>query len=125
MQDYIKLYARRAFADFGIELHAVAERTGGIIAIAQPLVMQAVDGRDLGATFPPTAMIDDSAAQGLMDELWRLGIRPTRLKDQAGALEATQRHLEDMRRLVFDSAKRSFISLDGNARAMTPGRTTT
>ena len=40
-------------------------------------------------------------AQQLMNELWRVGMRP---RDGAGSLaqvEATKAHLEDMRRLVF------------------------
>lgn len=41
------------------------------------------------------------AAQTLMDDLWACGVRPTEGKGSAGALSATERHLEDMRALVF------------------------
>ena len=46
--------------------------------------------------------LDITAAQQLMDDLWRCGVRPTEGKGSAGAMAATQRHLEDMRTLVFN-----------------------
>jgi len=53
---------------------------------------------------PPTAMqLRDEQAQDLMDKLWQAGYRPTEGKGSAGALAATERHLEDMRRLVFNT----------------------
>ena len=52
---------------------------------------------------PPVALrLDDCQAQELMDRLWAAGLRPTEGKGSAGAFAATERHLEDMRRLVFD-----------------------
>lgn len=41
-------------------------------------------------------------AQTLMDDLWTAGLRPTEGHGSAGAMAATQKHLDDMRRLVFD-----------------------
>jgi len=59
-----------------------------------------VDGR----TIPPVAMqLRDEQAQDLIDKLWQAGYRPTEGKGSAGALAATERHLEDMRRLVFET----------------------
>lgn len=46
-------------------------------------------------------LLEHEHAQQLLDELWRLGLRP---RDGAGSLahvEATRAHLDDMRRLVF------------------------
>jgi hypothetical protein len=40
--------------------------------------------------------------QELMDALWRCGLRPTEGVGSVGALAATERHLKDMQRLVFD-----------------------
>lgn len=53
---------------------------------------------------PPRAMqLSDAQAQELMDRLWQAGYRPAEGKGSAGALAATERHLEDMRRLVFET----------------------
>lgn len=40
-------------------------------------------------------------AQTLMDDLWHAGLRPTEGAGSAGAMRAVERHLEDMRTLVF------------------------
>jgi hypothetical protein len=48
----------------------------------------------------PLAMSLDNA-QGLMDELWRAGLRPTEGTGSAGSLAATERHLSDMQRIAF------------------------
>lgn len=50
----------------------------------------------------PSLSISFEAAQALMDNLWTCGIRPTEGTGSAGALAATQKHLEDMRKLVFE-----------------------
>lgn len=49
----------------------------------------------------PTLTLRNEAAQQLIDELWRAGLRPTEGTGSAGALAAVERHLEDMRSLVF------------------------
>jgi hypothetical protein len=46
--------------------------------------------------------IREQDAQMLMDELWQCGLRPSEGSGSAGAMAATQEHLKDMRRLVFD-----------------------
>jgi hypothetical protein len=49
----------------------------------------------------PFMSLHVGVAQELMDELWRCGLRPSEGSGSAGALAATERHLDDMRRLVF------------------------
>jgi len=56
-----------------------------------------------GAPVGPTLTIKMDEAQTLMDDLWASGIRPTEGTGSAGSLRATEKHLADMRRLVFDS----------------------
>ena len=56
-----------------------------------------------GSFYEPTLSMPDDAAQQLMDNLWAAGLRPSDAKESAGALAATTRHLEDMRRLVFQT----------------------
>lgn len=53
---------------------------------------------------PPTLAIPRPAAQMLMDELWRCGLRPTEARGGDQAFEAQRRHLEDMRVIVFGKA---------------------
>lgn len=45
------------------------------------------------------------SAQQLMDSLWDCGLRPTDGSGSAGAMLATQRHLEDMKRIAFHALK--------------------
>ncbi len=77
--------------------------SGGVTstAIAQPLTMTALTEEDLGREFPPLMRLRPDEAQQFMDELWRVGIRPTEGSGSVGQLAAVQAHLEDMRTLVF------------------------
>ena len=54
----------------------------------------------------PTLSIPTEDAQTLMDDLWQAGLRPTEGTGSAGSLAATERHLKDMRRLVFDPERK-------------------
>ena len=75
---------------------ALVEQTpsGSYYAAALPATMSQVAEGDRVAPF---CMIDISAAQGLMDDLWRAGLRPSEGTGSAGALAATERHLADLR----------------------------
>lgn len=75
------------------------------VAIAQPLILRTLTEEDMGRTQPETLSITPSDAQQFMDELWRAGIRPTEGAGSVGQLAATERHLEDMRTLVFKPGK--------------------
>jgi hypothetical protein len=66
--------------------------------VAEHLVMRNVEP---GASRGPSLSIAPDAAQTLMDDLWHCGFRPTDGTGSVGQLAATERHLEDMRRLVF------------------------
>jgi hypothetical protein len=50
----------------------------------------------------PTFHLSMDKAQLLMDDLWMAGLRPTEGTGSAGALKATERHLQDLQRLVFE-----------------------
>lgn len=62
------------------------------------------DGADVTGP-PPLLGLTGDEAQQLMDELWNCGIRPAAGAGSAGSLAATERHLEDMRALVFKQPK--------------------
>ena len=56
-----------------------------------------------GSFVEDSLRLTHTEAQRLMDELWTCGLRPSEGSGSAGALAATQEHLKDMRRLVFES----------------------
>lgn len=70
-------------------------------AVAKPIVMETLPEHSV--ITEPTLRITHTAAQQLMDNLWQCGLRPSEGSGSAGSLKATEKHLEDMRRLVFDS----------------------
>ena len=49
----------------------------------------------------PSFSMETDQAQTLMDDLWNAGLRPTEGTGSAGALSATQQHLQDMRKIAF------------------------
>lgn len=101
----MKVYAFRQGGDHKISL-LLKQITGGE---GSPVVVQTgtltmVPATD-GAFIPPTVRLETDEAQQLMDALWDCGLRPTEGKGSAGALAATQRHLDDMRKLVGHAFK--------------------
>ena len=77
----------------------MAQRSGKKLSLAANVVM-----RDLaeGEVAQPFLTMDVTEAQTLMDELWYCGLRPSEGTGSAGSLAATERHLSDMRKLVFE-----------------------
>jgi hypothetical protein len=73
------------------------------IAVAQPLTMVQQDR--FSAIEEPTMELTFEQAQELMDELWRVGLRPTEGTGSAGSLAATERHLKDMQRIALGLLK--------------------
>lgn len=67
-------------------------------AIALPLTMEKRQSHTIAE---PTLVIDSTSAQELMDDLWRCGLRPSEGSGSAGSLLATQKHLEDLRKIAF------------------------
>lgn len=53
-----------------------------------------------GANRSPSMLLSIRNAQILMDALWGCGLRPSQGSGSAGSLSATQKHLEDMRKIV-------------------------
>jgi hypothetical protein len=73
----------------------------GQVAKALPIAIQVVKESE-GALVEsePFLRLRYEEAQGLMDELWSCGIRPTEVGSH-GELGAVKSHLEDMRKMVF------------------------
>ena len=67
-------------------------------AVAKNIVLEEVEP---GTRIEPSLVLDDKGAQSLIDDLWGAGYRPTDGAGTAGSMAATQKHLEDMRKIVF------------------------
>lgn len=65
---------------------------------------------EAGTISVPTFLLTMTDAQTLMDDLWHAGLRPTEGTGSAGALRAVERHLEDMRTLVFEGRGSKVVS---------------
>lgn len=90
-------YAQRAPFGRGIAIY-MSQVIGDELFVANDVVLsKAIEGE----MSRPMVDLDLTAAQQLMDELWLCGLRPTEGSGSAGSLAATERHLADMRRLVF------------------------
>lgn len=103
MNNRFKSYAESA--NFGPHValtlyqEIVAENAEPALAVANLTLVKVEAGQILPE---PTVKLHRDDAQALMDALWNVGLRPTEGSGSAGSLAATERHLEDMRRLVFD-----------------------
>jgi len=71
------------------------------LGVAQGMSLLAITPETEGMEHPPLMTLSADECQQFMDELWRAGIRPTEGAGSVGQLGAVQRHLEDMRSLVF------------------------
>lgn len=71
------------------------------VALAKPLILAVKTREELYVDHEPTMRIQPEEAQQFMDELWSVGIRPTEGAGSVGQMAATEKHLEDMRTLVF------------------------
>lgn len=101
MESDVSFKVRAARASFNywdhIELFAL-KKVGKSRSVAQSLVMQ---DEEMGATPPAFCSLEKEQAQQLMDDLWDCGIRPSEGSGSAGALAATQRHLADLKTILF------------------------
>ena len=69
--------------------------------IAKPLEFEEITTDDCFKVLDPSISISFDEAQVLIDDLWRAGVRPTEGAGSAGQMAATEKHLNDMRKLVF------------------------
>lgn len=72
-------------------------------SLAEPIMFKIVESSALGDESEPALRLREEEAQHLMDALWAAGFKPSEGHGSAGQLGATERHLDDMRRIVFDS----------------------
>lgn len=87
------------YAGWSISIYVLDEKSG-VYADSMNTVK-----KEPGVHIAPLFQVSEKTAQEMMDQLWSCGIRPTEGSGSAGSLAATQYHLEDMRRLVFNETK--------------------
>lgn len=75
----------------------------GTVYQAQDLVFERVQANTTPAN--PSMRMTPGDAQRLMDELWKVGFRPTQGQQSEGQMAAISKHLADMRALVSPLAK--------------------
>ena len=94
IEDRTYIYAEKRFAERCVAVYLVHHGPDGE-AVEGQITWQPT--QPPGARMQCATTLDDTAAQVLMDQLWDCGIRPTQGNGTAGALTATQKHLDDMR----------------------------
>jgi hypothetical protein len=85
-------------------------REEGKSYVAEPIVFKERVGQQLNSLKPCLEIEEDQhegqpdkliCLQGLMDDLWRLGYRPTEAHAGDARVQALNDHLEDMRAIAF------------------------
>ena len=99
IDELVRFTAVRAEWNAQIELRAGVKMHDGTFSVARPMVFEPTAR---GSAVPAFAAIEFEEAQRLMDALWQAGVRPTDGTGSTGQLAATQAHLADMRKLVFE-----------------------
>lgn len=95
MFDQIEIHAQQANFSRYVEIAFLDNKK---TSAAGPLVFSPISEAEI---IRPAVTIPPQAAQNLMDDLWRMGIRPSNGTGNAGQLAATQDHLKDMRQIAF------------------------
>ncbi len=105
----IEFYVKRTPWAESFELFG-RDRFDGGVAIVQPMELKVIKADEgvLREDIRPMMSLDQASAQRLIDALWDAGLRPSEGTGSAGSLAATQKHLEDMRALVFRQSRSSF-----------------
>lgn len=95
----LQLFAREEFARDGIALYLRSRAPGAEGMHFGRVLFERVDEGPV--YIEPTVVLDRTAAQVLMDDLWACGIRPTDGAGTAGAMAATQAHVKDLQGVLY------------------------
>jgi hypothetical protein len=93
----LEIMVRREEWNNGVSLYMRQVIVGMGETIAQPLEFKQRSSR---MSAEPFIKLEIQEAQQLMDELWQCGLRPSKGTGSAGSLRATEKHLDDMRKIV-------------------------
>jgi hypothetical protein len=102
MSNPLRFQVERSAYRRSIELRAAFTTDSGRLSVLSSVNVTEVEPGQLGPLDPLLLTLTDADATALIDELWRAGVRPSE-HGSAGQLAATEKHLQDMRRLVFES----------------------
>lgn len=97
----LKFYAQSQIWIDGIAVGIGMFGDGGKTSAVARLDFVPYDRYAADAPADPTMRLSHDEARDLMDALWGAGVRPSNGEGNTGQLGATQKHLEDMRTLVF------------------------
>lgn len=92
----------------GVELMALVRDDLGT-SVAKPLTLERIEEGTYVSE--PTMRLTNQAAQMLMDELWRCGLRPSEGAGSAGSLAATERHLKDVRAVAMGLLRKDGVQV--------------
>jgi hypothetical protein len=96
-----KARAEKQIMSDSITVHLFERTPDGKVSLLSGLQFTTIDPAE--AVYPGESInLPYETAQQLIDSLWDCGLRPSEGTGSAGALAATQKHLDDMRRLVFE-----------------------
>lgn len=90
-----------------LEFYLLSHHPAGKLSLGKSITFEPLE-EDMWAP-QPTFSLGQTEAQALMDQLWQCGLRPSEGSGSAGSLAATERHLEDMRKLALHWAFRDEI----------------
>lgn len=98
-KEFLEVRAEKAWFRNRFEFMLIQKLADGRVAVGRSITMQTIEeGEALGE---PTFALRHDEAQAMMDELWRVGLRPTEGTGSAGSLAATERHLKDMQTIAM------------------------
>jgi len=99
----IEWYAQDNYSWDAIELYASTKIDGKRFIITTELTQKELEtGAFVDA---PTLRLERHEAQQIMNELWRIGIRPKNGTGAVAHTEALEGHLGDLRKIVFHVLK--------------------
>jgi hypothetical protein len=99
IQENMMVFAEKSFwGSKPIKITFFQKVREGVVAVGQPLTM--IESPAYLQIEKPTLTLDFVESQALMDQLWDCGVRPTQGSGSAGSLLATEKHLEDMRKIT-------------------------
>lgn len=94
----MKFGAQRRIYSNGVDLYACKFVKDGFVDAATSIVFTQ---QEEGSFSEPFLRLTNQEAQELANELYAVGIHPEQTAGSVGQLDATRKHLEDMRTLVF------------------------